>query len=235
MTALERQLDYYRARASEYDEWFFRLGRYDRGPAVNQKWHDDVAIVRKALDRFRPNGDLLELACGTGLWTGRLARHADSVLALDGAAEMLAINRDRIDHPNVTFLQANIFQWTPERQFDVVFFGFWLSHVPKDKFQSFWNLVRSALKPKGRVFFVDSLPNPEARAKNRPLAKSVADLQTRYLNDGRSFEIVKRFFDPDQLSESLASLHWQANIQTTDNFFLYGEVSADRFPTAGRR
>ena len=29
---LEGQLAYYRARAGEYDEWFLRTGRNDRGP-----------------------------------------------------------------------------------------------------------------------------------------------------------------------------------------------------------
>ena len=29
---LGEQVEYYRARAEEYDEWFFRQGRYDRGP-----------------------------------------------------------------------------------------------------------------------------------------------------------------------------------------------------------
>ena len=28
---LSDQLGYYRARSGEYDEWFFREGRYDRG------------------------------------------------------------------------------------------------------------------------------------------------------------------------------------------------------------
>ena len=30
---LQEQVDYYRARAGEYDEWFFRTGRYDLGAA----------------------------------------------------------------------------------------------------------------------------------------------------------------------------------------------------------
>ena len=34
---LQEQIDYYRARAAEYDEWFNRQGRYDRGPQANQQ------------------------------------------------------------------------------------------------------------------------------------------------------------------------------------------------------
>ncbi len=32
-TILEEQKAYYRERAAEYDEWFYRQGRYDHGAA----------------------------------------------------------------------------------------------------------------------------------------------------------------------------------------------------------
>jgi len=33
---LKEQLEYYRARAAEYDQWWLRQGRYDRGAALNR-------------------------------------------------------------------------------------------------------------------------------------------------------------------------------------------------------
>jgi demethylmenaquinone methyltransferase/2-methoxy-6-polyprenyl-1,4-benzoquinol methylase len=30
-STLKEQIEYYRARAAEYDEWHLRTGRYDRG------------------------------------------------------------------------------------------------------------------------------------------------------------------------------------------------------------
>lgn len=53
------------------------------------------------------------------------------------------------------FIQADLFAWEPDRRYDVVFFGFWLSHVPPARFGSFWALVADCLKPQGRVFFAD--------------------------------------------------------------------------------
>ena len=35
---LQQQIEYYRARANEYDQWFYRIGRYDRGTQNNQYW-----------------------------------------------------------------------------------------------------------------------------------------------------------------------------------------------------
>jgi hypothetical protein len=37
----------------------------------------------------------------------------------------------------------------------VVFFGFWISHVPLERFEAFWSMVRDCLEPDGRAMFVD--------------------------------------------------------------------------------
>ena len=137
--ALKQQLDYYRARAGEYDDWWFRVGRYDRGPEANAAWFTEVARLEAALERFDPRGEVLELACGTGLWTRHLVAHADRVTAVDGAPEVLELNRTRTEAlgASVTYVEANLFGWEPPRHaFDACVFAFWLSHVPGDRFAS---------------------------------------------------------------------------------------------------
>src|SRR5690348_7215985 len=124
---LEEQRRYYRSRAGEYDEWFLRLGRYDRGPELNQQWFAEVAEVDSALAAFEPAGRLLELACGTGWWTERLLPYAGSLTVLDASPEMLALNRARLGDAEVRYVEADLFTWEPDDRFDVVFFSFWLS------------------------------------------------------------------------------------------------------------
>ncbi|BAZ37103.1 hypothetical protein NIES4101_30240 [Calothrix sp. NIES-4101] len=46
---IQQQINYYCARASEYDEWFYRQGRYDRGEEINKRWFQEVDIVKNAL------------------------------------------------------------------------------------------------------------------------------------------------------------------------------------------
>jgi hypothetical protein len=60
--ALSEQLDYYRARASEYDQWWLRQGRYDRGTIDNRRWFDDAGALEAQLAQFRPAGRVLEMA-----------------------------------------------------------------------------------------------------------------------------------------------------------------------------
>ena len=54
---IQDQIAYYRARASEYDQWFFRQGRFDHGAEFNKKWFADVATVANALDAADLDGD----------------------------------------------------------------------------------------------------------------------------------------------------------------------------------
>jgi SAM-dependent methyltransferase len=223
---LEGQLAYYRARAGEYDEWFLRSGRHDRGPEWNRRWFSELEQVRGHLDRFGPKGRVLELACGTGLWTVELAPHATSITAVDASPEVLEINRARMRgarlEPPVRYILADLFDWSPDDTYDVVFFGFWLSHVPPGHFAAFWELVRSAIRPGGRAFFVDSL-GPEALAEKRRLGWTPGDhTMLRQLNDGREYRIVKIFYDPVELEARLEHLGWRFSVRTTGNHLLYG-------------
>ncbi len=221
---IQDQINYYRARAGEYDEWFYRRGRFDHGEDFNRKWFAQVADVARALDAFAPTGQVLELACGTGLWTQRLLDHADSLTAVDAAPEVLEINRQRIADDRVRYLQADLFSWEPVERYDVVYFSFWLSHVPPEYFASFWSLVRQCLAPGGRVFFVDSLYEPTTTARNHELLGRNSTVQDRKLNDGRTYRIVKVYHEPESLGIELADLGWETAIQQTDNYFLYGSA-----------
>ncbi len=208
---LEEQRRYYRERAPEYDDWWFRRGRYDLGPQENARWLAECAEVERALAHFDPAGDVLELACGTGLWTRHLAPRAAALTAIDASAEVIELNRARVGDESVEYVQADIFAWRPERHYDVCFFSFWLSHVPEERFGEFWALVRTALRPGGRIFLVDSDRGDGAHAK--PATSS--DLEVRRLSDGREFEIVKRYFDPAELERRLAGLGWTVRVERT--------------------
>ena len=219
---LASQLAYYRARAPEYDAWFLRQGRYDRGEAHKAKWLAEVGRLEQALSDFAPTGDILELACGTGWWTERLSAYGSSLTAVDASSEVIALNKKRLPSKQIDYVQADLFTWQPERTFDTVFFSFWLSHVPPERFEGFWNLVRRSLKPGGRVFFIDSRYTPEATAKDHLLRPPETVSETRRLDDGRGFEIVKVFYEPETLTAQLGELGWGAEVQQTETFFLYG-------------
>jgi demethylmenaquinone methyltransferase/2-methoxy-6-polyprenyl-1,4-benzoquinol methylase len=110
---LEEQRAFYRARAPEYDEWWQRRGRYDRGEDETREWHHQVDIVDAALASFDAQGDVLELAGGTGWWTQRLANTAHHLTVVDASPEAVAINHERVRRTDVDYTVADVFGWWP--------------------------------------------------------------------------------------------------------------------------
>jgi trans-aconitate methyltransferase len=225
---LADQIAYYCARAGEYDEWWFRAGRYDRGADFNAQWHAETAAVEAALASWlaaRRPGHVLELACGTGLFTRVIAPRVARLTAIDASSEVIEINRARVDAGNVDYVQADLFAWRPTQRYDAIFFSFWLSHVPEQRFAEFWQLIAAALAPGGAVYLIDSAFDPTSTAKDHVLPGREHGIVTRKLNDGREFRIVKVFYEPAALAAKLDALGWNASIAQTPHYFIYGEAA----------
>jgi demethylmenaquinone methyltransferase/2-methoxy-6-polyprenyl-1,4-benzoquinol methylase len=95
--------------------------------------------------------------------------------------------------------------------------------VPPARFATFWEFVRGALKPDGRVFFIDSLGLESMTAKDQTLNDPQTFISRRRLNDGQEFRIIKIFYDSADLMQPLHALGWQMSVQTTAHYFLlYG-------------
>jgi len=208
------QKRYYAERAPEYDDWWYRRGRYELEPEALGRWQADIAEAEAALEEFAPGGTVLELAAGTGIWTRKLVRLAERVVAVDANAETLALNTSAAE-----LVRADVFEFEPAQRCDLVFFSFWLSHVPEQRFDEFWSLVRAALVPGGRVFLVDSGAGDTAHT-----GTDQADWEeTRSLSDGRTFRIVKRRWAPGELADRVRPLGFELDLRDTANgHFLYG-------------
>ena len=177
-------------------------------------------VARALVDEFAPTGDVLELACGSGAFTRELVRHARTVTAVDGSSRMLERNRAEVADRNVAYVEADLFDWKPSRRYDAVFFGFWLSHVPPVAFDDFWALVRSCLRPDGRVAFVDE--NDRGVTNDDIHLVEDVPVAPRTLRDGQRFDVVKVYWDPTDLQDRLDSLGWQVAVRRVGETFLYG-------------
>lgn len=205
---LAEQISYYSARAPEYEAGALDLPGGDE--------------IEDALDSFRPTGDVLEMACGTGEWTRQLLRHARSLTAVDASREMLAIASRRLGHdPRVQFIEADLFRWRPTRRYDVVFFGFWISHVPLERFDAFWSTVAECLSPRGRVFFADDA----YRTADELIEGESSATIRRELEDGSAFRAVKVPHTAPALERRLTDLGWRIEVHQTSGPFYWGSGS----------
>ncbi|MGZ4231706.1 MAG: class I SAM-dependent methyltransferase [Solirubrobacteraceae bacterium] len=200
---LAEQQAFYRSVAAEYDKHTL-----------------DVAgggELLAALDDLWPTGDVLELACGPGTWTAQLLHHADTVIAVDGSPEMLDIASARITDPRVRFVEADLFSWRPDRRYDAVFFGFWISHVPLERFEAFWSLVRDSVEPDGQVLFIDDAH----RTAEELVHGEESALVRRRLINGSQFTVVKVPHEPMDLQRRIANLGWDVTVTGTSGPFYW--------------
>ena len=208
-TLLQEQIEYYRARASEYEETALPTHGAGDSPMARE-WRDAERVVH-SLPQYT---DILELACGTGVWTRLLAQHTEHLTALDAAPEMLEINRASVNDPRVKYECVNLFEWEPTQQYEMVFFAFWLSHVPDAQLDLFLQRVRRALKPNGHIFILDE---PRDTKNVIPTNENV---QARTLSDGRTYNIVKEYYAPEELRERMARFGFSfVEISHGDYFF----------------
>lgn len=216
---LEEMKRYYQACASEYDAIINRQGRHDQGPELNARWFAEWDEVFAQLQAFQLTGEVLELAAGTGIWTQQLLRSARTVTAVDASAEMLAVNQAKVASPRVTYVQADLFSWQPERVYDALFFGFWLSHVPRERLEDFLCSCWTWLRPGGKIFFVDDMGGPTL-APDTPGRQG--QIETRTLKDGRSFEIVKNSYEAPELVAACVHAGFDIVIRQTATCLQYG-------------
>ena len=88
---LAEQTRYYRELAGEYEDGWFRRGRYDRGVNANTQSFAEAAEVEDAWSAY-PAGTVLECACGTGVWT-RGWSGSDTMTAVDASPEVIELAR----------------------------------------------------------------------------------------------------------------------------------------------
>ena len=206
---LHEQIEYYRARAQEYDRSI---------SGAIPVFEPAIGLLTQ-LGKFN---QVLELACGTGFWTKHLLQIGEHVTATDAAPEMLQIAREYTGDERITYQQLDLFQWQPDKTFDLVFFANWLSHVPPEAVDDFLNKVRASLKAGGCIALVDQHAPSEA---DSAIAKE--DIYAvRPIEDGREFTIVKAFYNLNELEEKLTKLGFTVTSRKFSEtfFFLSGTL-----------
>lgn len=96
---------------------------------------------------LKPGMRVLDLGCGTGILTKRIADFGADVLGVDASESM--IDTARRNYPELSFLHADATRLTFDREFDAVFSNavfHWIADQP-----ALLRCVQAALKPGGRI------------------------------------------------------------------------------------
>jgi len=203
--------DYYADRAAEYDEVYRKPER-----------QADLARLKELLPPLVAGKRVLEIAAGTGYWTVVLARAAASITATDVNAETIAIAAQREYGPApVTLGTADAYELdNVPGEFDLVFCGFWWSHIARADVQRFLARVRARTGPGTTLVLADNRYVP---GSSTPISRTSADgdsYQLRRLADGREYEVIKNFPGREQLAADLAPAAADLTWTELDYFWL---------------
>jgi SAM-dependent methyltransferase len=198
-------IDYYDARAPYYD-----------GAAAGPPpfWVDEITTAMRATLAGR---HVLEVACGTGLWTRRLADAAATVTAVDAAPSMVALARRAVGgHPNVTVRAGDAYRLDAiDGTFDGGLAMQWWSHVPYDRHAEFLTGWHARLVPGAPVFVADNqLTPPWDERLLRPPGQPDT-YEPRELPDGSRYTIVKNYFTAERLRAIFAPYAAGADVRIT--------------------
>jgi ubiquinone/menaquinone biosynthesis C-methylase UbiE len=151
--------------------WSTVASRYDRVVDL-QIGGKTRAMVRERVAREGDLGRLVEFGCGTGFYTGVLARRADSLVATDISPGMLDVAKQQVNAPNVTF-RAEDCQRTslPDGAFDTAFISLVLHFtVPDCTVAEMYRILR----PGGTLIVVNLDPQAlNGVARIRSLARII--------------------------------------------------------------
>ena len=202
----QSMFEYYQARVPEYDEVY-----QGKGPASISEpdaYTSEVKVLSVIVGRTC-RGDVIDIACGTAFWLPNYVHNARHITLLDESPKMLDAARSRVESTPVrdrcNLVCGDILQQQLDSEpfdgapfdgapFDSALVGFLISHLTSKQEVLFFQILRSILKPKGEFLILDSVWT-EARAKIRQKEGP----QQRSLNDGREFQIYKKYFTEEDL------------------------------------
>lgn len=185
-------INYYRARAGEYEQIYYRDNPVRRGEIEDEK---------KRLTNLVSGKRVLELACGTGYWTEVMSKTASEIIAVDFSPEMLREAAKKSFGCRVDLREADLAEPIDNvPPVDVVALGFWFSHQPKEGYERFFETVSAPLSPGGRIWMIDNNPpaeGPERRSVR--VDEQGNNYKRRWLENGLEHIILKNYFSEEEL------------------------------------
>lgn len=196
------------------------------------RWFDAVYEIperqdelREVAERLRQIFDgcaVLEVAAGTGYWTQFFADDARTVVATDVNDAVLDIARQRRAWPEtVSFRRANCFDLTTvDGRFDAAFVGFLWSHVLVNQLPELLVQLADRLEPGSRIVFIDSRYLEGSNTPETRTDEAGNHYQTRTLDDGSTWDVVKNFPSTDEVRERLSTISDDIAVTELEYFWL---------------
>ena len=143
------------------------------------------ARLRRTIDltELRPDADILEVGCGAGFAAQYLRGRYATYTGIDYSDELIAFASQLGAGPDVAYKTADLYEWQPDKTYDVIFAIGVLHHMPD--IPRAMSAMCSMLKPGGHL--VVNEPQP-ANIVFHGLRKLRAVLDASYSNEQEELE-----------------------------------------------
>ena len=202
-------LEYYEKRRSEYEAIYNKPERQGCLAQLEQKLCSLVA-----------GKHVLEVACGTGYWTRRMATFTASLYASDASENLAVAARESCEDVDVQAGVVDAFSIPRSPEFNCLVAGFFFSHVLVQERSRFLAGVAAALCPSSRIVLFDNRFVPGGSTPISRKAESGDTYQNRSLVDGSSFEVLKNFPSTDKVASLLGELCRHVSTYENEYFWL---------------
>jgi demethylmenaquinone methyltransferase/2-methoxy-6-polyprenyl-1,4-benzoquinol methylase len=209
---------YYQQRARHYDQVYAKPER-----------QADLRHLEAVLPALFTGRDVLEVAAGTGYWTGFIATTATTVTATDVNSGPFAIALSR-SYPrgNVRLQQADAFALDQlHGTFTASFVGFWWSHITHLDTDRFLRGLCTRLQPRSPVAIVD---NRYVEGSSHPISHTDAGgntYQHRTVADGSRHRVLKNFPTAAHLRTAVAPYATHLDVLELNYYWLLSFTTQD--------
>jgi demethylmenaquinone methyltransferase/2-methoxy-6-polyprenyl-1,4-benzoquinol methylase len=202
---------YYAQRAKEYDKVYLKPER-----------QNDIQKLKEIITSLFLNKKVLEIACGTGYWTEVISKSATSILATDYNKEVIDIAKTGdYNNCNVTFLESDAYSLSNITGiYTAGFYGFWWSHIPKNRIDEFIKTFHSKLENNALVVIIDNKYIEGSSTSISRKDKEGNTYQLRKLEDGTEHEILKNFPSENSLRENIESYSYDIGFTELDYYWV---------------
>lgn len=195
----QNTFQYYDERASEYDE-IYLYGKCSTAMNNPNAYIEDTEELKKIVNEIC-FGDILDIPCGTAFWLSAYAEKCNSALLVDQSTSMLEMSKKKARENGIEnhceFIQADVLNYDlGSAAYDTIISGFFLSHLNEDEEFKFISKIKNSLNKEAKLLILDSSWSEE-RAKHRYKEGGLV----RRLNNGKEFEIYKKYFEAKDIDE----------------------------------
>ncbi|MBS1731633.1 MAG: class I SAM-dependent methyltransferase [Bacteroidetes bacterium] len=189
-------ITYYKDRAKEYEKIYLKPER-----------QDDLLSSTTILQELFANKSVIEIACGTGYWTEKISKSANSIFATDINKTVIEIAEQKdFSNAQVTFGLADIFNFKPDNKYDSLFGGFIWSHIQLQDLDKFLNTVNKFVLPGGTIVFIDNNFVEGSNHSITNIDEQGNSFQTRKLDNGTTHLVLKNFPTENFLRKKLSNI-----------------------------